>query len=506
MIKAQYKDADYNVKDQLTITPSELDVAYTQIRQYFAFVMSKFGKRNNVQQNGEQAQGQPQAQQPAPNQEKAQLNAANLREFQNAVQAQRAASMQKHHSNHGNRVPAAPTSDKPPFPIGPQSPHGNPLAYGPPTLTADQLVLPQNKRRKSNNHQASAGSTPVQAQETPLAKSSPLGPKMTSPEVQRAPVPLMSFKCSVSNCQSGQKGFATQAELEQHNIAAHSPEEPVIEDAFEFALDSMRLALGLDENGKSKPPKEALEAPKMKASLSAQSHTAIKQEGSTPIARAGTQTGPSPASQLLKTPQASSNAKSPASDGRAAVQEGKGTAAKGPSTEPTPPPFDPWAGSSITPEEITSAWSSLADMQSLSFTKSQMGLTPSSTLSSGNGKSEKNSPRASDISENDAVKINIGVGNEDKDNWIPSDWFEDCLYGDIESLNVGQDTLMGDVDWDIFGDEGGDTVMMDAGAAAAAAAGAGGSKGKKRDTQDVMSEEWLKVYAPEKLAAAKKGR
>ncbi|KAL8699335.1 MAG: hypothetical protein Q9201_006064 [Fulgogasparrea decipioides] len=504
IIKAQYKDADFNVKDQLTITPNELDVAYNHIRNYFAFVMSKFSKRNNASQAGEQAQAQsqpqPQPQQPAQSQEKAPLNAANLREQQNALQAQRAAAMQRHHSGYGSRVPAAPTSDKPPFPLGPQSPHGFPQLYGPTTLTADQLVLPQPKRRKSNNHQASTGSTPVPAQETPRAKSSPLNPKLASPEVQRTFVPQMSFKCSVSNCQSGQQGFTTQVELEQHNAAAHAPEEPVIDDPFEFALDSMRLALGLDENGKSKPQHETLEAPRMKASLSAQSHTAIKQEVSTPMARAATQTGPSPASQL-KTPQASSNLKSPASDGRATAQEGKGKNGKGPATplrEPTPPPFDPWAGSSISSEAISSAWSSLADMQSLSFTKMQMGLTPSSTLSSGIDKSEKNSPRASDISENDAVKINIDVGNEDKDNWIPSDWFDDCLYGDIESLNFDLDNVMGDAGWDLFG-QSADTVMVDTDAA-----GGSAGKGKKRE-QDVVPEEWLKVYAPEKLAA-KKGR
>ncbi|KAL8732813.1 MAG: hypothetical protein Q9181_003815 [Wetmoreana brouardii] len=504
IIKAQYKDADFNVKDQLTITPSELDTAYVHIRQYFAFVMKIFGKGNNVSQAGEQAQSQPQPQpqpqpqQPAQSQEKAPLNAANLRE--NALQAQRAAAMQRHHSGYGSRVPAAPTSDKPPFPLGPQSPHGFPQLYGPTTLTADQLVLPQPKRRKSNNHQASTGSTPVPAQETPRAKSSPLNPKLASPEVHRAFVPQMSFKCGVSNCQSGQQGFTTQVELEQHNAAAHAPEEPIIEDPFEFALESMRLALNLDENGKSKPQHETLEAPRMKASLSAQSHTAIKQEASTPMARAATQTGPSPASQL-KTPQASSNLKSPASEGRATAQEGKGKNGKGPTTplrDPTPPPFDPWVGSSISPEAILSAWSGLADMQSLSFNKMQMGLTPSSTLSSGIDKSEKNSPRASDISENDAVKINIDVGNEAKDNWIPSEWFDDCLYGDIESLSFDQDNVMGDVNWDLFGDSA-DTVMVDTDAAGGLA-----GKGKTRE-QDVVPEEWLKVYAPEKLVV-KKGR
>ncbi|KAL8688706.1 MAG: hypothetical protein Q9218_005453 [Villophora microphyllina] len=485
LIKAQYLDANFNVKEQLTITPEELNHAYGQIRSYFAYVMSKFGKRNNASQAGEQ-----QPQKPSVNQEKAPLSAANLKKQQNTLQAERAAAMQRHHSGHGSRAPAAPTSDKPPFPLGPQSPHGIPL-YGGASLTADQLVLPQPKRRKSNHNQPSAGSTPILVQETGMVKSSPLGPKVASPEAQRALVPQMSFKCSMADCQSGQRGFATQAELEQHNADAHAPEEPVVEDPFEFALESMRMALGLDENGKSKPQNETLEAPAMKASLSSSSNMAIKQETSTPMSRTGTQAGLSPSWQLLKTPQASSVGKNPAID-----NAGKGVKrATTPAKESTPPPYDPWAGSSLSPEEIMSGWSSLADMQSLSFTKYQIGLTPSSTLSSSN---EKNSPRFSDISENDAVKIDLDVGKNEKDNWIPSEWFDD-VYGDMESLNMGRDTLMEDMGWDVFGDDP-DADMADVD-------GGSDAKTKKRIEEEFgTSEEWLKVYAPEKLAAARKGR
>ncbi|KAL8770187.1 MAG: hypothetical protein Q9209_004029 [Squamulea sp. 1 TL-2023] len=495
LIKAQYRDEKYNLVDHFTISQPELEHAYQRIRQYFVYVMSKFGKAKNASQQGEQAQNQPQHQQAPPSQEKAPLNAANLEEQQNLLKAQRAAAMQKQNSGYGSRAPAAPTSEKPPpFPpaLGPQSPHGIPHQYGgPPKLTADQLVLPQNKRRKSNNHQPSAGSTPVPAHTTPVAKSSPSGPKFASPDMQKAPVPQLSFKCGVSDCQSGQKGFATQAELEQHNAEIHEPIEPEIDDPVEFALESMRIALGLDENGKSKPRQETPEAPKMKASLSAQSHKAIKQEASTPMARGGSQNGLSQASNLLKAPQA--NAKSPASDAS------KGKNSKGPATsskETTPPPFDPWAGSCISPEDILSSWSSLADMNSMSFTNLQKGLTPSSTLSSVNEKSEKNSPRTSDISENDAVKISLDVNNDDNNNWIPSEWFDDTLYSEIESMNFGPDSFMQDGGIDIFADYT-DTEMVDVGLSS--------SKGRKKDEQDFATEEWLKVYAPERLTT-KKGK
>ncbi|KAL8933295.1 MAG: hypothetical protein Q9216_006432 [Gyalolechia sp. 2 TL-2023] len=503
LIKAQYRDAQFNLVDHFTISPSELEDASNNIRQYFVYVMKMFGKRpNNASQTGERQQNQRQPQQPTSNQEKAQLSAANLKEQQNMLQAQRAAAMQKHHPGQGSRAPPAPTSDKPPFPLGPQSPHGIPHAYGPTTLTADQLILPVPKRRKSNHHQPSAGSTPVPVQE---AKSTPQAIKLASPEVPKARIPQMSFKCGVSTCVAGQNGFTTQIELEEHNMNEHEPKEEVIEDPMEFALESMRVALGLDENGKPKVQKETLEAPKMKTSLSSQSHMAIKQEASTPMARSSTQTGQTPASNLLKTPQTLSGIKSPASDARSNVQEGKTRNRKGSQTLPkesTPPPLDFWAGSSISSEDIVSAWSGIADMNSMSFTKIQMGLTPSSTFSSNNEKSEKNSPRPSDISENDAVKINIDVGNEDKDDWIPGEWFEDSLYGDIESLNFGrdlsaQDAMMNDMDWDIFGDAS-DTVMIDRGAA-----GSSGGKGRRRD-EDVISKEWLKMYAPERPVVERK--
>lgn len=489
--------------DQFTISSKELESAYNNIKQYFAYVMSTFVKRNNnASQSVEQQQNQQQVQKPAVTQEKAPLSAANLREQQNMLQAQRQAGLQKQQSGHGSRVPAAPTSDKPPFPLGPQSPHGASTAFGPPTLTAAQLVLPQNKRRKSN-HPPSAGSTPHAVQEPSVAKSSPLAAKLPSPEGQRATVPQMSFRCGFSHCLAGQRGFANQAELEQHNEEEHEPKDPVIEDPAEFALESMRIALGLDDDGKAKPRKENLEAPKMKTSLSAQSEKAIKPEAGTPMARASTQTGPSPASNLLRTPQPIPGVKTPVSDSRSTVQEGKSRIGKGTATSPKeapPPAVDPWAGSLVSADAITSAWSGLADMQPLSFSKIQMGLTPSSDLSSSNDKSEKNSPRPSDISENDAVKIHIDVDQEERDHWIPSEWLEDSPYGDIASLNFGHDSNFGqarldgdDMDWDIFGDLA-DAVMLDDGSAVAS-----GGKGKKR-SEETASDEWLKVYAPGKMA------
>ena len=492
------------------MSPEELEAAHTRLQRYFVFVMTKLAPPKSNANAGaqKQQQGQPSTQVSPPSQEKVQqLNAANLNAQQNALQAQRAAAhhMQKNLSHQSNRAPPAPTTDKPPqFPFTPQSPHGVPQAYGEQTLTQAQLMLPQNKRRKSNNHVASAASTPAPAHGTPVTKSSPLATKVTSPEAKRTQLPRVTFKCSSSTCQTGQNGFSTQAELDQHNSDVHEPKEPIIEDPADFALASVREALGLDENGKAVAPKETLEAPRMKVSTSAQSYTVVKQEISTPMARAATQNGPSPTSNLLKTPQASSGIKTPASDSKLITKDGKGKDTKVPSfdtKDATPPPFDPWVNSSISPETILSSWSSLADMQSVpSFTKIQMGLTPSSTDSSNGNKSKDNSPRPSDISESDAVKINLeGLPlNEetvnDDTSWLPHEWLDNSMYDNFEELGFGQDSSIGAMDWDMFGDA--DTIMVDVEPE---------MKGRQGGTEDQLEPgEWLKVYAPQKVEEKKK--
>ncbi|KAL8743469.1 MAG: hypothetical protein Q9190_004185 [Brigantiaea leucoxantha] len=502
LLKPQYRDGQV-ISDNFTITHDELDRSSNDLKQYFQFIMNRLSKNNANGQLNQQVVQQPQAH--PPQQERATpLSAANLQEQQNALQAARHASVhQKGHAKHSNQTPAAPTTSQPPFPFGgPQSPHGVPQAYGPMSFPADKLTLP-NKRRKNNAAGASAASTPAQAQGTPAAKSSPLATKVASPEVQKVPAPAVTtlFRCPVTTCQASIKGFNTQADLDQHRNDTHMTKEPMAEDPVEYCLVSMRQALGLDEEGKRKPQpkdKEAIEAPKMKTSASSQSYAVVKTEASTPMGRNLTQPIISPSANLLKTPQPT-HMKTPASDVKSTPgREVKAKASKeavGTPQETAPSPFDPWSCSSISPEDITSAWSSLADMQNLSSFSKIQGFTPSSTLSSLENKSEKNSPRPSDISENDAVKINIdvsGTENGKNESWMPAEWFEDSLYSEMNNLNFDGDGIMQGMDWDFFGDSA-DTVMVDIdGDTADAGKGKSGVKG------DGPSEEWLKIYAPER--------
>lgn len=407
------------------------------------------------------------------------------------MQDARQASVQKTHNT--NRVPAAPTSPQPPFTFGAQSPQG--LAKYPDKpngLTQDKLAIPHTKRRRGNP--PSAGSPPIPPPGT-IPSKTPHVAKNIAQGTRPATPPTIMIKCSISNCQANPQGFATQTELDKHMSEIHEPKEPLIEDPLQWACDQMRFGLGLDESGKSAPQKvevpaekDVHEAPKMKASTSSQSQSAVKQEASTPMTRVPTQTGPSPASNLLKTPQASANVKTPASEVKYSSKEGKSGESK-PSTdtakrESSSSP-DPWATSLVSPAVITQAWSGLSELQSLgSWTKIENTLTPASTLSS--GKSDKNSPRVSDISENDAVKINLAVDN-DKD-WMPSEWFEDGLYGDMEALNMDQDMLV--MDWE--------TAFGADFAAGSAENGISGGKAGALTVDDVQpSPDWLEIYASE---------
>jgi len=212
----------------------------------------------------------------------------------------------------------------------------------------------------------------------------------------------------------------------------------------------------LDENGDMKFKKEeakALEPPKMKPSASQQSHTMMKQESgmggapsATPMGRLPTQTGPSPGSAMLKTPQASSSIKTPASMTSAMKpdmsKDGKSKVPSATVTEPETPTVDYWADSSISPAELVRCFSGLSDLQSIgTWSQVRNMFTPSSTQSS--DKSPKNSPRVSDISENDALKINISNSQ-----WMPKEWFEDVGQGQMSALQLDTDDPLLAMDWD----------------------------------------------------------
>ena len=445
----------------------ELELIQTKLHKYFQFMMSEVAPSGNPPQQ--------------------QLSAANLQSHQSQQEALniKARTLQKTHTNNSNRPPSAPTESQPPFPIGGRPPHEISQFSVKNELTQDKLVLPVTKKRKPNN--VASPSTSVQA---------PTPAKIDSPDAQRIPAVHHLIKCPVAQCETITTGFSSNADLEKHIADAH---EPVIKDPLDaaaYVIESMRLALNLDQNGKSKPvqePKvEPMQAQAMKISLSAQGQNSVKQEAATPMSRNPTQTGPSPLSNQLKTPQAATNIKTPASEAKSIGKDIKATA---PANSQPAAAADPWANSHVKPEWLKQVFSGVADLNrpvSDDFIVDWLErnpITPSTTPSS--GILSKGSPHKSDISANDTLNINVNA-----DEWLPPEWFDDGLPSDMAALEVGD--LM-DMDWDAAlgkldegedGEEGGEVQ----------------AKGKRRRERDPLepSPEWLKVWAPEKYEEMKK--
>lgn len=496
MLVHQYRDSDFNPIDQLTITPEELDKCIKELTKYFHFIMSKVVLQRPAVPPGQIVNQQTSRQPPSETKSQAtpeiapSLSAANLQEHEKLMEVARQASVQKNHSSHGgNRAPAAPTSPQPPFKLfGAQSPQGVPAKYAtrPNELTQDRLTLPPNKKRKSNQANG-ATSTSAQAHGMIAIKSPSQGAKVVTPNIQQTATASTSIKCPVTNCQVRVTGLTSQTELDKHVLEVHESKGSPVEDPLQWTFEQMRYGLGLDENNKSKLQKaenkiatETSEAPRMKKSVSM--HDPMKPESATPMARAPAQNRPSPASNLLKTPQALTNAKTPLSEAKSILKDPNivnskllNNSAKEAGASP-----DPWAGSLVAPNVINAAWSSLSDLQCMdSWSSIHNTLTPASTLSS--SKSEKNSPRVSDISENDAVKINLIVDDE----WTPAEWAEDELHGDMKSLTVAHD--IHSMNWETaFGHD--EIESVDNGLTVKTAQG--------RIDDLTPSTEWLKIYAP----------
>ena len=478
----------------------DLDSAAKTLSKYFAWLLNRIQtQKANAQAQGHvqnqkpmqqpQPQPQPQLQPQAPKEKTPALNAANLQQHELALQNVRAADLQrngsnngvvlqKHPSNNSSRPPAAPTSTQPPFSFGTQPPHGVPRAYGdrPNEVTQDKLQIPSAKRRKGNQA-LSAGSTPVLPRGTSTPQASPRVMKNEAMEVQQTAPRSVNIRCTDPDCAMSGEEFATQADLDTHQKQIH----PNFLDPLEFCLESMRIGLNLDENGKSKKQSDVAgsdggrssEVPPIKKSTSTQGQTMVKHEVTTPMTRAPTQTGPSPAPNLLQVPQIA-NAKVAPKDSKAVDPKAAQVTPKAPG----PIAEDPWANSSISPSVITSVFSGLSGLQSLGpWSKIQHTLTPDSTLSSGN--TDKNSPRPSDISENDAVNISL---EPDGNSWMPTEWFPNGMAS-LEALNMDQE--LAGMDWSVDDAPAPDTAKA--------------GKRKERRDEFAPSTEWLKVYAPDKL-------
>jgi hypothetical protein len=330
-------------------------------------------------------------------------------------------------SNKRDQAPAAPTTDRPPanpFTASSPRPDGVPKyndnAY---QLTPDKLNLPATKRRKGNQ-------TPVtsDAAAKAVAATAASPPKPASPQATREE---NTFKCPVSGCVPGRKGFPDLDALNRHKEEDHREKDP--EDPLSFCLGEVRKALGLDEKGKMKERSPNMErggsSQAMKFSASSQGRTPnIKAESSTPMSRVATNN--QAATGAPPTPHGS--------DGKAGTpRPGLGKVLGGnASKEPLTPPPDLWAGTGLTPAELSAIFPTMEDLQS---SLSVSSLTPASTLSS--SKSEKNSPKTGE-------QVNADTGPEIRaSDWLPASFFADTTQDvDVDGM-FGDDDLL-EMDWE----------------------------------------------------------
>lgn len=415
LIFQQINEADGTLHAQVTLTTDEFKAHMSTVIKFVRTIMEKMAQQKNAA--AQQSQEQQQRQQ---------------------------------------KPPQAPTTDRPPYPIGADSGHGA-ATYFEGARPVTNLVLPEKKRAKLE-----AGSQTS----TPAARASPhIGSGAgSSPELKRQPAPEKQapqrpmFRCNAAECEYSVRGFETQAELDTHFSQVHAK----IDNPLQFALDSMAEYLEVDQ--KTGEPKVDLNAAKREvkpapaasrpptnpvkldqtASLPQQVATPVgPQAAATPMNRVPTQPGikGSPSTNLLKTPQTITKGATPQSKATPAalarpIPKEQPVAVPEPVLEDTQQALLPLSLLDYSYEDTFAALDAnrpftVLDLkdEDAAWALRSRPASPSTTPES----SSKDTPstRQSDISENDNLLINIDLKDAD----VPDAWTVG-LYGDALPLDM----------------------------------------------------------------------
>ncbi|KAF2106143.1 hypothetical protein BDV96DRAFT_617526 [Lophiotrema nucula] len=433
----QISGSDMTLNESLTMSEVEITNAVKQVLAFVAKVMARFqnqGQPNAAQQNQQQSQSEQSVRQ--------QLTPANLKQHEQEQKRQQ-------------KAPQAPTTDRPPFPLGGQSPRGAPTYFEPPKI--GNLVLPDKKKQKLDSTTSTPGQKP-----SPRIPSGKTG----SPEVKRQPVlekPVEQkpkFRCQVPDCDPNHRGFDTQGELEAHVKDVHAK----IEDPLSFALESMADYLEVDPRT-GLPKSDAATARPMKPtpsgrrasqpikagqtpSMAQNVTTPAGAQAVTPMARVPTQTGvkSSPSAKILKTPQTGIKAGTPSagmpakatptSVTKAATKELEPVVVPEPEKELENQPFVPTSLFDYSYDDIYAALDTSGTFTVLDLKDEDnswaLRSRPSSPINTPDS-SSKDTPetRQSDISENDNLQIDVHF----KDIEVPDGWLA-ALAGDPVPLDV----------------------------------------------------------------------
>lgn len=439
MTMKQYQDENFNIVDEFTMTAQELDVSIVRLKQSFSNVLKHYKGPSTM------AKPQQQMGNTLPNA----VNSPNLVPKSRARepdsqprQAVRQTPMQRMHSSRENRAPAAPTSDKAPFSFSAQSPppDGVPQAYGPTQLTQDRLVIPPPKKRKVQSQGAGPAGSSAQ-QNAAQSVTSPQIQKVSSPRGSKPGSTSNAIKCSVPFCEVQDRGFNTVEDLARHTKENHQAVEPEIDDPLEWALEGVRIGLGINADGKINDVKQQKEEssvsapPVLKQSGSSQGQSIAKLDVGTPMIRNPTQAGSHNILSLSRTLQpGGGSAKMPVLESRVAVPKStRVDAADAVSTakDPITPPHDEWDDITISPGQLAAYFPRAIDLQG---GVDLLTLTPESTSPSAG--SDNNSPQKSDIDEYDELQIKL-----EADSWIPATFFYDCAFPRVDIPTVDTDIL-----------------------------------------------------------------
>lgn len=427
LVFQQMNKQDGTLLDQVTLTADEFRTHIRSMLSFYHKIMTRMAQ---------QSQGSTQASQPqqGSNAPLAQLNAANLKIVEQQQRQQ--------------KVPTAPTTDRPPFALGEQAAHG----HGQPVYlegakTVTNLVLPDKKRPKLD---------PASQTSTPGAKASPhIGQgKGHSPELTRQPPPEKqipqrpTFRCKSADCEYSVQGFNSQSELDLHVSQVHSK----VDDALQFALESMADFLDIDQktgepkadlNTAKQPTKTAPTASRPAPTIKSE-HTpnvppnaatpATAQAVATPMTRVPTQTGlkSSPVTNFLKTPQAMGKVTTPSTGAQAKATptsmprpapKEQPVVATEPEKEEEQQPLMPMSLLDYSYEDTFAALDAngpftVLDLKDEDTTWALRSRPASPTTTPDSSAKDTPSTRTSDISENDNLHINLDL----KDMEMPDAW------------------------------------------------------------------------------------
>lgn len=303
-------------------------------------------------------------------------------------------------ASKSGQPPPPPTTAQPPFPIGAQSPAGQPTYIGKPTVTQDTLQLPAKKRAKMSGSGANSA-----AQSN---SSSPQVPKQTSPEMVKKPTPAEvkvpakpQFLCPHKGCDSNNIGFATEDARRQHVDEEHI--KPY-QDPLRFATDNLAAVLGLDTDGQLKGFTST------DGSKQSQTPTGTPTSQSPSMARQGSAAGPK-SGDLIKN-IAARNGPMAQSDSQSMDQ--------------------PWSAATIDPQEL---FSSMGLLESggggaISDMSVYRSITPNDTPDSSASKESTVSEPNSDVSEGVSLNVTLDMGF---DTWTP---FGGDQYLNIDATDV----------------------------------------------------------------------